>query len=307
MPEDHPHLVPPGKLGNDTLLTIETAGKLMLRLADYQVCCLQYHVSGTRLETMRGEANESEDCLNQLATSLTELKNALRQSFAKAQEQSDLLADLLFTERQQSVIAKFYDSSVQWGGRSHHCYAQAVFWLAVNVITSVKSRKPLNTVPHYSLEAIDDLNQYLQREQDMVNDSLWQQVRSIASSEFSNIENEAGKTIRNLPETDQSNRKWHTEDFCSIVWDEDTYEFSPTQAGCVKYLWEQWEAGNGAVNQLTILHYGGSGGSRLDKVFMVKCTGSKKSVAHKAWGTLIVKGDVEGSFKLNGPRQPRRS
>jgi hypothetical protein len=81
----------------------------------------------------------------------------------------------------------------------------------------------------------------------------------------------------------------HSDDFRSVRWFGQVYEFTTTQASCVKVLWEHWERGTPTVGQETILEAAGAGGDRLRDIF--------DKGKHPAWGTMIVEAR-KGAFRL---------
>lgn len=84
----------------------------------------------------------------------------------------------------------------------------------------------------------------------------------------------------------------HSADFRSVHWFGAKHSFTPTQAACVKLLWEAWENRTPEVGQEWILQHPDveSESKRLVDLFKV----------HAAWGTMIVKGRTDGSFRLAG-------
>jgi hypothetical protein len=95
----------------------------------------------------------------------------------------------------------------------------------------------------------------------------------------------AGQQSRKLPPAR------HGADFRSIHWFGSDYSFSPTQAACVRVLWEAWEDGIPDVGQAAILEAAGSETERLRSLF----------VGHPAWGVLIVVGGGKGTYRLAQP------
>lgn len=85
----------------------------------------------------------------------------------------------------------------------------------------------------------------------------------------------------------------HSTDFRSVHWFGEDYEFTATQAACVKVLWEEWKNGTATVGQETILEMSGSTTSRLKSIF-----GNGK---HPCWGAMIVPGEAKGTFRLQSP------
>lgn len=76
-------------------------------------------------------------------------------------------------------------------------------------------------------------------------------------------------------------RTSHSEDFRSVCWYGRDYTFTPTQAACVKALWEAWEDGLPGLGQEAVLEAAGSVGNRLRDIFR------ERGTAHPAWGTFI--------------------
>jgi hypothetical protein len=83
-------------------------------------------------------------------------------------------------------------------------------------------------------------------------------------------------------------------DFRSVLWEPDQlFLFSPLQAACVKVLWEHAASRTPEVGQQTVLENAGSVSSRLVDLFK----------NHPALGTMIVRGQTKGSFRLSKPVQ----
>jgi len=74
----------------------------------------------------------------------------------------------------------------------------------------------------------------------------------------------------------------HSDDFHTVVWFGSTYNFTTTQAACVKQMWENWNNKLQGEHEVNILEKAGSAGSRLRDVFR----GPKGT--HSAWKTMIV-------------------
>lgn len=83
-------------------------------------------------------------------------------------------------------------------------------------------------------------------------------------------------------------RPAHSIDFRSVNWYGQEFEFTTTQAACMRLLWSAWESGSPEIGQDTILETAGSDQRRLDSVFK----------DNSAWGTLIVPGKTKGAFRL---------
>src|SRR5262249_52852577 len=82
----------------------------------------------------------------------------------------------------------------------------------------------------------------------------------------------------------------HSVDFRTVTWFGKEYRFTPTQAHCVKVLWEAWQNGTPDVGQETILEEAGSDSKRLQDLFK----------NHKTWRELITTVQ-KGSYRLNVP------
>jgi hypothetical protein len=85
----------------------------------------------------------------------------------------------------------------------------------------------------------------------------------------------------------------HSADFRDVHWYGAVYYFTPTQAACVKVLWEEWERGTPELGQETILEHPTveAESKRLSDVFK----------GHDAWGKLIVPGHTAGAYRLAEP------
>ncbi|HPC93325.1 MAG TPA: hypothetical protein PLU87_00150 [Sedimentisphaerales bacterium] len=80
----------------------------------------------------------------------------------------------------------------------------------------------------------------------------------------------------------------HSPDFRSVYWYGQTYTFTPSQAACVKVLWESWERKCPDVGDATLLEAAECDTKRLDHLFR----------DHRAWGAMIVKGRGKGTHRL---------
>jgi hypothetical protein len=94
--------------------------------------------------------------------------------------------------------------------------------------------------------------------------------------------------IRNRPADDDDAR--HSPDFASVFWFGAEFEFTKSQAACVKVLWESLQNRTPSVGQETILELAESNQSELRMVFR----------DHSAWGTMIVTSS-KGRYKLQVP------
>jgi hypothetical protein len=82
----------------------------------------------------------------------------------------------------------------------------------------------------------------------------------------------------------------HAPDYRSVHWFGADYQFTGTQAACVKILWEAWENKTPEVGDMTILDMVGTSCTRLNIMFR----------GHAAWGTMIRSGR-KGSHRLAAP------
>lgn len=83
----------------------------------------------------------------------------------------------------------------------------------------------------------------------------------------------------------------HSDDFRSVRWHGRNSSFTPTQAACVKLLWQAWEQGVPDVVGPRLLDVAGSECVRVSDIFR----------AHPAWGSLIARGGSRGTFRLLDP------
>jgi hypothetical protein len=95
----------------------------------------------------------------------------------------------------------------------------------------------------------------------------------------------------------------HSLDFRSVSWPGqlEPFRFTPTQAACVKVLWENWVKG-WDVGEKSVLEAAESHQERLSNVF--RDSGQQ----HAAWRTMIVRGSRKGTFtlaKLDGHTKTR--
>jgi hypothetical protein len=90
----------------------------------------------------------------------------------------------------------------------------------------------------------------------------------------------------------------HSADFRSVHWFGKVYYFSPTQAACIKVLWQAWKNRTPEIGQDTVLEDPGveANAKRLIDVFRDR---DSESGYHPAWGIMIVSGSTKGSFRLN--------
>jgi len=101
----------------------------------------------------------------------------------------------------------------------------------------------------------------------------------------------------------------HSEDYCSVIWFGTRYEFTKTQAACIKCLWAEWEKGGLALAEETIGEKAGSASEsfRLFHTFRMKAKSKMtkrvgKTNVHIVWGTMIVPAG-KGKFRLEAPKK----
>lgn len=92
----------------------------------------------------------------------------------------------------------------------------------------------------------------------------------------------------------------HSPDYRSVVWFDTDYHFSGMQAAAIEVLWKAWENGTPVVSQHFLLTEIESSCNRLLDLF-------RRGPGKKAWGTLIIRGPVKGTFRLNVPGGPGHS
>jgi hypothetical protein len=118
------------------------------------------------------------------------------------------------------------------------------------------------------------------------------EMNSSSTSDDGRVIVKATYTVGNDNETDRAQPLTrHSTDFRSVHWYGIDYQFTPTQAACVKVLWEAWINGTPDVGQETILDKAGSQCSRLDHLFR------KSGKMHPAWSRLIISRS-KGSYRL---------
>jgi hypothetical protein len=84
----------------------------------------------------------------------------------------------------------------------------------------------------------------------------------------------------------------HGPDYRDCTWNGERFTLTTTQAACVQTLWEERDKGTLELSQQYILEKSGAESQQLKDVF-------KKSTA---WGTMIVRGSTQGSFRLSEPK-----
>jgi hypothetical protein len=94
----------------------------------------------------------------------------------------------------------------------------------------------------------------------------------------------------------------HSPDYREVHWHGHRFRFSKTQASVVELLDQARRGEEPAVDQRAILQAVGSDGSRLSDLF-------RRGDGLRAWGLLIVAGDIAGSYRLadRPPDPPERT
>lgn len=88
------------------------------------------------------------------------------------------------------------------------------------------------------------------------------------------------------------------DDFRSVNWYGTIYEFTATQAACVRVLWEHYQQRTPAVGEQTILDSADSSSDRLSNVFKTR------KRYHPAWKAMIVPSG-KGAFRLQKPSEQK--
>jgi hypothetical protein len=85
----------------------------------------------------------------------------------------------------------------------------------------------------------------------------------------------------------------HSDDFRSVLWYGLSYAFTKSQAACMKVLWRAWETKTPELDGLTVVTQADIAQVRLIDVFR------SKGKSHSAWGTMIIKGQSKGAYRLS--------
>lgn len=89
----------------------------------------------------------------------------------------------------------------------------------------------------------------------------------------------------------------HSDDFTSVRWGEQVYDFTKTQAAAIRKLWTAWERGGLSVSEETLAE---AVDSKADR-FRLLHTFRAKGETHPAWNTLVVTAG-KGSYRLALPK-----
>ena len=85
----------------------------------------------------------------------------------------------------------------------------------------------------------------------------------------------------------------HSSDYRFVRWPGGNFDFTEKQAACIKVLWLAAESCMPSVSQREILDAAESDCLRLRDLF------KSKTGIHRAWGTLIVRGERKGTYRLS--------
>ncbi len=98
----------------------------------------------------------------------------------------------------------------------------------------------------------------------------------------------------------------HSEDFTSVNWYGQKYQFTQGQALCIKCLWEAYEQGTPTLREKTIGERirSASDHFRLSHAFRIT-TKKSRSRQHPAWGNMIIRAG-KGTYRLTEPK-PKKS
>jgi hypothetical protein len=127
---------------------------------------------------------------------------------------------------------------------------------------------------------------------------LWDELNCYArpAKPIGNDTIKAGGNIQNFSQDAHQYR--HSADFTSVSWYGKSYQFTKTQALCVKLLWEQCEKDCPSLSEKTI---GEAIGSESEAYRLIQ-TFRKDGKPHPSWGIMIHKAG-KGMYKLSKPVQ----
>jgi hypothetical protein len=109
-------------------------------------------------------------------------------------------------------------------------------------------------------------------------------IRQESKADRANIIDEQKKD-----EKPQKPKYQHSEDYTSVEWLGKKYNFTKTQALCVRYLWTEWEKGEGfTLSEKTIGEKISSASDNYKLKHTFRVRHGKKYHKHPAWGTMIV-------------------
>jgi hypothetical protein len=129
---------------------------------------------------------------------------------------------------------------------------------------------------------------------------LWVIIRPVLlaeEAEPAEVTSNAGEASesRNAPPGSQSEEILHSDDFRRVKYHGYDFTFTDYQAAAVKLLWEQE---SGELGQAYILEKIDSATDRLRNVF------KRKGAMHPAWGTMIIRGQTKGTYRLAPRKKP---
>lgn len=91
---------------------------------------------------------------------------------------------------------------------------------------------------------------------------------------------------------DETQKRTHSIDFSSVVWNGKPYSFTPSQATAVGLLWAEYEKGTWILREKTI------GEKVNDGIENYRLRQTFENGKHPAWGTFIIPGSTKGTFRL---------
>src|SRR5215207_2323955 len=80
----------------------------------------------------------------------------------------------------------------------------------------------------------------------------------------------------------------HSSDFRSVLWFGVRYSFTPNQAKIIRVLWLAWEERTLDIGREMLIQAAGCKTKRMNIIFR----------GHRAWKTLIVQGELRGTYRL---------
>jgi len=114
------------------------------------------------------------------------------------------------------------------------------------------------------------------------------------NDELRRTETGDGRGKQNAVEAPPLSPARHSPDFRSVHWHGNDYTFTPTQATCVKILWDAMEKRTPDVGDHHLLTEASSDTRRIVDLFR----------NHPAWGKMIVVGATKGTRRLANPPPP---
>jgi hypothetical protein len=92
-------------------------------------------------------------------------------------------------------------------------------------------------------------------------------------------------------------------DFRSVVWGDEVFTFTPTQAACVRVMWAARANGTPELAQVTILDEAESSRRDDKKPQLRRVFRQSDGTMHQAWKLMILPGSTAGTFYLADPSE----